>query len=357
MKIGILGGGQLARMLILSGIPLGFEFVVFDEKIHESTSFLANCHVGSFNDEETLRRFADSVDVITLEFENIPIELYKKLNEIRPCYPSPVALEISQDRLLEKECLRSLGIEIAPYSSIEDIDDLERFSKSHGFPFVVKTRRFGYDGKGQQWVKDEDDLPKISFTENTLYVAEKGLSFDRELSLIGVFGQNGEFQAYPLGENEHRNGILHKTVAPAPRLSSTLQDEAESITKRLGTRLGYRGVLVVEFFQCGETLVVNEFAPRVHNSGHYTIEGACTSQFENHIRAVAGLPLGASTLLGKSTMTNIVGEEVRAAELCQEAGLHLHSYGKSAAPGRKLGHYTKVMPFEDVERFYEKRGQ
>ena len=341
MRIGILGAGQLGRMLALAGIPLDIQFRFFDPAPDGPASQIADQIVAPYDDQLALARFAENCDAITYEFENVPTETAEFLAKFAPVFPPPNALRAAQDRLTEKRVLLGLGIPTPLFDAVDSLVELRDTVERFGLPAVLKTRRFGYDGKGQMVLRQASD---IALAWNELQghplILESFVPFERELSLIGVRGREGETAFYPLLENHHEDGILRQTIAPAPDIAPELQAEAEDHVTRLMEVLNYVGVLTVEFFQQNGRLIANEMAPRVHNSGHCTIEGAETSQFENHIRAVAGLPLGSTALRGFSAMLNIIGDLQDTTELLKLSGLHLHLYGKTPRPGRKLGHVT-----------------
>ncbi len=319
--VGCIGGGQLGRMLALAGAPLGLRMRFLDPAPDACAGAVGELVVGAYDDPACLDRLADGADVVTFEFENVPVEAARRVAVV----PDMRALELGQDRLVEKELFRRLGIGTAPFGTLEDV----------GVPALVKSRRLGYDGKGQRTV----DSPGEIIGENEL--VEGIVPFDRELSIVGVRGRDGATAFYPLTENEHRGGILATSRAPASG-AGALQGEAEEIARRLLDELGYVGVLAVELFDVGGRLLANEFAPRVHNTGHWTIEGSVTSQFENHLRAILGLPLGPTEALGSAILVNLVGAVPPLEELLAVRGAHVHVYGKEPRPGRKLGHVTIV---------------
>ena len=342
MKVGILGGGQLARMLCLAGYPLGLTFRILDPSPDVCAAPLAEHIVADYADEHALERFAKGVDVVTYEFENVPMATAERLAAQVPVYPPPIALEKSQDRLVEKTFLQSLNVPTAGFAAIDSEEQLRgEVAEFLGHPGVLKTRRMGYDGKGQIVLREESDTA-AAWKELKAHplILEGFVQFDRELSLLSVRGRDGEIRFYPLVENQHSEGILRVTTAPAPDLTDALQQQAETFGRSVLEALNYVGVLAIEFFQVGEKLIANEMAPRVHNSGHWTIEGAVSSQFENHLRAVCGLPLGSTALVGASKMQNIVGELPDTNAILEQPGAHLHLYGKAPRPGRKLGHVT-----------------
>ena len=321
--VGVIGGGQLGRMLGLAGIPLGLRFRFLDPSADAPAQEVGTLHVGAYDDRDRLRRLAKHATVVTYEFENVPVEAVEQLAETVPVWPPPAALAVAQDRLEEKRLFRRLGIETAAID-----DEVTRF------PALLKTRRLGYDGKGQERVETRP-------VPGTDALLEELVPFERELSMLAVRGTTGETAFYPLVENVHENGILRLSRAPA---RPELQPEAERIAALLLDELGYVGVLAVELFEVEGRLLANELAPRVHNSGHWTIEGAETSQFENHLRAILGLPLGSTAARGEAAMVNLIGTMPAAADVLAVAGTHLHDYGKEPRPDRKLGHVTIVDP-------------
>jgi 5-(carboxyamino)imidazole ribonucleotide synthase len=341
MKVGVLGGGQLGRMLALAGYPLGLRFRFLDPAPEAPVEELAELVVGRFDDLDVLERFPDGLDVITYEFENVSVEAARHLARHVAVHPSIRALETSQDRLAEKQLFASLGMTPAPFAAVDSRADLQSAVQSIGLPAVLKTRRLGYDGKGQQALHRPADV-EVAWHRlgGVPLVLEGFVPFDRELSQLGVRGLDGRIELYPLVENHHRQGILRRTIAPAPQVSSELQQEAGGAIRRVMEVLDYVGVLAIEFFQKGETLIANEMAPRVHNSGHWTIEGARTSQFENHLRAVVGWPLGPAEAVACSAMVNLIGALPEPSAVLAIPGTHLHFYGKKPRPGRKVGHAT-----------------
>lgn len=340
--IGIMGGGQLGRMLAMAGYPLGLTFRVLDPQPGAPASHLAEHVVGRYEDRDALSRFARELAVITYEFESIPIDSVRLLARSCPVYPPPEALATAQDRLLEKHFFQRLGIPTSTFAPIHQRADLKSALERFGLPAVLKTRRMGYDGKGQVILRTPDDMVYAweRLGQHAL-ILESLVPFEREVSLLAVRGQDGDTRFYPLIENTHHEGILHRSQAPAPDGSPHLQTEAETYAHRVLNALNYVGVLAIEFFQFGETLLANEMAPRVHNSGHWTIEGAETSQFANHLRAICGFPLGSTALLGTSEMTNLIGTIPDPASVLSDPDAHLHIYGKRPRPGRKLGHITR----------------
>ena len=338
-RLGVLGGGQLGRMMGLEGRPLGVEFRFYDPSSEAAAKQLGELVVGDFDDLEALKRFADGVDVVTYEFENVPVASAEFLSQQVKVFPPPAALANTQDRLIEKQFLFDLGIPVAPFRAVDDLPSLQESVVAIGLPAVLKTRTLGYDGKGQVVLRTQAHVERAwPALQGRPLIVEQFVPFDQEASIVGVRGQSGT-AFYPLVANVHRDGILHVTRAPGG-FSAALQAEAERHLNKLFDAFGYVGVCTIEFFVVGESLVVNEVAPRVHNSGHWTIEGAATSQFANHVRAVLGLPLGSTRPLGPSTMVNIIGALPRVADLLALDGVYLHLYGKRPRPGRKLGHVT-----------------
>ncbi len=328
-------------MLGIAALPLGIELRFLDPAPNGCASAVGEQIVGAYDDPEVIGRFCEGLDVVTYEFENVSAAALEQIARHAFVWPPISILEVSQDRLSEKECMQSLGIGTAGFQRVDTEDDLDRALGEIGLPAVLKTRRMGYDGKGQAVVRTVDEAT-AAFAElgRGGLILESLVPFDRELSIIAVRSMTGEFRAYPLVQNTHRAGILRTSIAPAPDIDSGLQAEAESISKRIADKYGHVGVLTVELFDVGGKLLVNELAPRVHNSGHWSIEGAVTSQFENHVRAVAGLPLGSTRVEGEWTMANLIGGVPPAETLLGIAGAQLHLYGKSERPGRKLGHVT-----------------
>jgi 5-(carboxyamino)imidazole ribonucleotide synthase len=341
MRVGVLGGGQLGRMLALAGVPLGFEFRFLEPAPDPPVRGLGEHVRAGYDDAKALERFAEGLEVVTYEFENVPVESARALSEHVPVRPQPDALECAQDRLREKALFAKLRIPAASFERVDGREDLAAAFERLGAPAVAKTRRLGYDGHGQFVLHRDADVPRA---ERELRAApsilEKLVPFDRELSILAVGGRNGAHAFYPLVENTHRDGILRRSLAPAPNVSDRLQAEAQSIASRILEEFGYAGVLAVELFEVDGTLIANEMAPRVHNSGHWTIEGAETSQFENHLRAVTGLPLGETKPRGTSVMLNLIGAAPDPGAVLETPDAHLHLYGKAPRPGRKLGHVT-----------------
>ena len=328
-------------MLALAGYPLGIECVLLDRDADSPGAQVAPLRRAELSDGAALAELARSVDVVTLEIENVPAKALAEAARHAPVYPPVAAVTAAQDRLAEKELFRALSIPTAAFVPVSERADLSPAAEALGLPLVLKTRRMGYDGRGQRVVKSADALVS-AFAElgEQPSIAERWIEFERELSLIAVQGSARERVYYPLAENVHRGGILESTVAPYG--VSALQRTAEGWLDALFDRLDYRGVLTVELFHTADGLVANEMAPRVHNSGHWTIEGAVTSQFENHLRAVLGWPLGDASARGSAAMVNLLGWLPPAERVLAVPGAHLHLYGKAPRPERKLGHCTIV---------------
>ena len=351
MSIGILGGGQLGYMLALAGYPLGLRFRFLDPSPEAPVGRIAPRVTGDFSDRAVLEKFAHGLEVVTYEFENVPVDAAHFLARRVSVYPAPAALEAAQDRLREKQLFEKLGILTTEYASVPAASELDAGLKRLGLPAVLKTRRMGYDGKGQWILKSPQDvevakqgLPRLPF------LVERFIPFTRELSILAVRGREGEIAFYPLVENHHRNGILRLSIAPAPRVTPEIQKAAETTARKILESLNYVGVLAIEFFERYGELLANEMAPRVHNSGHWTIEGAVTSQFENHLRAIMGWPLGATTTIGASAMINLIGELPNPTRVLALPSAHLHLYGKEPREGRKLGHVTLRAPSAELLR-------
>jgi 5-(carboxyamino)imidazole ribonucleotide synthase len=331
-------------MLGLAGLPLGVRFLFVDPDPEAPARMLGEHLALDYAAPEAIERLAEC-DVVTYEFENVPVDAARAIAEKTALHPSPHALATAQDRWNEKSCFAELGIPTPPFFDVASVADLGRALETTGFPAVLKTRRFGYDGKGQRVLRSEDDA-SAAFAEmgSVPLLVEGFVPFERELSIVGARGRDGSLAIYPLVENHHREGILRLTVAPAPGVSRERQETAEGYLRALLERLDYVGVLALELFQAGSRLLANEMAPRVHNSGHFTIEGAVTSQFEQHLRAVLGFPLGPPTLTGPSAMLNCIGKLPARERVLSVPDAHLHDYEKPPRPGRKVGHVTVRAP-------------
>jgi 5-(carboxyamino)imidazole ribonucleotide synthase len=300
--------------------------------------------VGAYDDPEALGRLAAGADVVTYEFENVPADAARRLEQLAPVFPPPRSLEVAQDRLKEKELFAEVGLAAAPFAAVDSEEEVLRALEVTGLPAVLKTRRLGYDGKGQAPIREPGEVPAAWATLGGVpSIVEAFVHYERELSIVAVRGGDGATAFYPLVENVHRDGILRLSRAPAS-VGAEMQLEAQHRATRVLERLGHVGVLAIELFETEAGLLGNEIAPRVHNSGHWTIEGAETSQFENHLRAVAGLPLGPTTPIGHTAMVNLIGAVPDAAAVLAIPGAHLHLYGKEPRPGRKLGHVTVRAP-------------
>lgn len=356
MKIGVIGGGQLAQMLALAGYPLGIKIVALESTPDCPAGLVTEVLVGDYADQTKLQQLAEQVDVITYEFENIPITALEKLIATHhiPIYPPLAALANSQDRLDEKNFFDKLKIPTTKYSAIHSLQDLNLAVERFGLPAILKTRRLGYDGKGQYLLRTKPDI-EIAWEQlkNQPLILESFVEFEREVSCIAVRDVNGEIAFYPLIENTHRGGILR--VSEVASSSARIERLAREYVTRILTELNYVGILTVEFFQKDGELIANEMAPRVHNSGHWTIEGAQISQFENHLRAVAGLPLGSTDACGKVAMINFISQIPDITRLLKIPEVHCHLYSKEPREGRKLGHATLCV--NDKKTYAEKLQQ
>jgi 5-(carboxyamino)imidazole ribonucleotide synthase len=343
--IGILGGGQLGRMLSVAASRLGFKTCVFEPGGDCPASHVANFHVqAGYDDVEALKKFAQSVDVVTYEFENVPTSALDLIESIVPIRPNRKALAVSQDRLAEKAFLSGLGLTVAPFAAVDDAVDLAEAIAEIGTPAILKTRRFGYDGKGQARIMSPDDAAQaLADMAGASAVLEGFVSFTHEVSVIAARGQAGDISCFDPGENVHTNGILHTTTVPA-RLSPAQRTDAVLLAAKILNALDYVGVMGVELFVTPQGLVVNEIAPRVHNSGHWTQNGCVIDQFEQHIRAVVGWPLGDGIRHSNVEMLNLIGDDVnRIPELAKNGAVAIHLYGKAdAKPGRKMGHVNTI---------------
>jgi 5-(carboxyamino)imidazole ribonucleotide synthase len=359
MHVGILGGGQLGRMLALAAYPLGMHVRVFDPAPDACAGEVAELIEAKFTNAEAIVRFADGLDVVTFEWENVPSAAATYLAGRLPFFPPVQALETAQDRLDEKTLFNSVGIETAPYRTVDSPEDLRAAVNAIGLPAVLKTRREGYDGKGQYVLREPHDerpawealgsMPGGS-APGSGFILEGFVAFQRELSIVGVRGRRGDVAFYPLVENHHREGILRLTLGPAPSVALEMQREAEAMLLEVMEELEYIGVLCIELFERDGHLLANEIAPRVHNSGHWTQDGAVTSQFENHMRAIANLPLGSTEATGFTAMVNLIGSLPNSEDVLAIEGTHLHLYGKEPRPGRKLGHINVVAQDEPALR-------
>lgn len=339
MTVGIVGGGQLGRMLALAGYPLGLDFLFLDRSADTPAAQVAPTLVGEFTDRKLLRELARRSEVLTFDWENISLESLRALGRSTSIAPPLAALAMSQDRIAEKKLFGKLGIPTTRYAAVDNARALQNALRKIGLPGVLKTRRLGYDGKGQAVVRTTDEAMRaLDSLRGAPLIYEEFVPFDYEVSIIGARNRHGEIVIYPLNRNLHRAGILRLTRAPwtAP----ALQRQAADHLRRVLEFYRYQGILNIEFFVRGAQLLANETAPRVHNSGHWTIEGAATSQFENHLRAILGLPLGATTARGHAAMLNLIGELPSFKEFLGISELHWHDYGKTPRADRKVGHVT-----------------
>jgi 5-(carboxyamino)imidazole ribonucleotide synthase len=342
-RVGIIGAGQLGRMMALAACPLGIECRFLDTRADAPGGLIAPIRVAALDDATALAALAREVDVMTFDIENVSVAALEALTTIVPVRPSPAFVAKAQDRLEEKRLFESLGMPTAPYATIDRPDDLAPAASELGWPLVLKTRRLGYDGRGQQVARSSAELAAAWDALGRMpAIAEAWIEFEREVSLIGVRGPEREIVFYALSENAHRDGMLESTIAPFA--DDALERRAREWMTAMMHRHDYCGVLTIEFFVAAGGLMANEIAPRVHNSGHWTIEGAETSQFENHVRAVLGLPLGSTRSRGAALMRNLIGRLPPREALLAIEGLHLHDYGKEARPRRKLGHCTLLGP-------------
>jgi 5-(carboxyamino)imidazole ribonucleotide synthase len=342
--VGILGGGQLARMMALAGAPLGLRFLVLDSAADACAGQFSPMVVGDYTDQAALGEFASRIDVATFDFENVPAESARWLTERVPVFPTPRALAVAQDRLAEKTLFGELGIPVPPFADVATRPQLDAAVAEIGVPCILKTRRLGYDGKGQFRIKSVSDIDAAwqalgGQAESVGLILEGFVAFQRELSVVAARGRDGEFRAWPLTENWHVDGVLSASLAPAT-VDQALNDTALAYARKLAEALDYVGVLALELFCRDGVLLANELAPRVHNSGHWTIEGSETSQFENHLRAVLGIPLGSTRMVGHACMLNWIDAMPEPGPVLSEAGGHWHDYGKQPRVGRKVGHAT-----------------
>jgi 5-(carboxyamino)imidazole ribonucleotide synthase len=338
MKVGVIGGGQLGRMLALAGTPLGMQFTFLDPAADACAAALGEHLHADYSSPEHLQQLAQSVDLVTFEFESVPAETVAYLEQFVPVYPSAQALRIARDRWFEKSMFKDLGIPTTEFADVLSQADLDAAVAQIGLPAVLKTRTLGYDGKGQKVLREPADVvDAFAYLGNVPCILEGFVDFSGEVSLVAVRGRDGEVCCYPLVHNVHHEGILHLSLASDQH---PLQALAQDYAQRVLNELEYVGVLAFEFFEVDGGLKANEIAPRVHNSGHWTIEGAQCSQFENHLRAVAGLPLGSVDKVGHSGMLNFIGSIPATADVLAVADCHLHDYSKAFKPGRKVGHVT-----------------
>jgi 5-(carboxyamino)imidazole ribonucleotide synthase len=338
MIVGILGAGQLARMIALAGYPLGVDFIFLDPSEDACANRLGEHLHGDYDDPRLLAQLAERADVVTYEFENVPADVAEFLASHTQVHPAPKALAVAQDRLIEKAFLHDLDIPVSSYVAVDSLESLEQAMATIGWPAILKSCTMGYDGKGQSLLKSVADLkPAWEQLGGVQGVAEAFVPFNREVSIIAARNVSGATVFYPLSQNLHRDGILRVSESCD---NDPMQQQAESYILRLMEALDYVGVLALELFEVDGKLIANEFAPRVHNSGHWTIEGSETSQFENHLRAILDLPLGATTAVGKAAMVNFIGGLPVTEELLAIPHAHLHLYDKAPRKGRKVAHAT-----------------
>lgn len=344
MIIGIIGSGQLARMMMLAGLPMGLNFATYSPDKQSSLGELVQHVQGRYDDVSALMAFANEVDVVTYEHENLPADVLSQLEQNACLRPGSRVIANVQDRLLEKQLFETLGIPTNQFFAINNNDDLSHASKVLGYPFIIKSRRNGYDGKHQFRIQDEQALAQLMAEETlTDCIAESFVDFQREVSILAVRGQDGACDFYDVCENQHRDGILRVTEN---RTNDPSFESLCSYATKLLQAMDYVGVLAIEFFECNGKLIANEVAPRVHNSGHWTIEGAYSSQFSNHIRAVAGLPLGSCRSIAPVRMQNCIGAMPKREEVLRHPLSHYHDYAKAPREGRKLGHITTFIQHE-----------
>lgn len=343
--VGILGGGQLGRMLAQAGRPMGLEFIFLDPAADACATELGDHIHAGWDDEPALRELGERSDVVTFDFENVPEASASLVQSLCPVYPPPAALFASQDRLREKTMMQELDIPVAPFFPVSSRPELKEATSRMGLPCVLKTRRFGYDGKGQAVLRFQEDLERAwQQLAGQDLICEGFVPFQAECSIIAARGADGQTVFWPLTLNLHRDGILAISVAPA--FGPELQSRAEALIQRVLDHLDYVGVMALELFLKDGELLANEFAPRVHNSGHWTIDGARTSQFENHLRAICGLPLGDTECTSKSLMFNLLEKMPGAVGLPASEGSHWHDYHKAERAGRKIGHVTLTAETE-----------
>lgn len=350
--VGILGGGQLAQMIAQAGYPLGIRFVFFDPSADACAGLVGKLITADYDNQIALQEFAQQCDFVTYDFENVPVEAAKFVQQQTKVFPSPEVLEIAQDRLNEKNLFKELGLPVGDYFTVDSYSELLFAVKSTNSDGFLKTRRMGYDGKGQYRITKNTNIKDLwNEIEGGSYIYEQAIDFDREISVIVARNESGDCLFYELCENKHKDGILTTTLVPAK--PSETSKEAHIYAKKIADKINYVGVLVVEMFETANGMYINEMAPRVHNSGHWTIEGAVTSQFENHLRAGLGLMLGSTEMtLGYSAMINWIGEIPTIALSYKEKGVYWHIYGKENRPGRKVGHSTVVA--SDANALHQK---
>lgn len=339
--VGVFGAGQLGRMLALAGIPLGLQFRFFDPAAESPAEQLAPRLCAPYSDDLALQQFCKGLDVVTFEFENVPVSAVEWVSRFVPIFPPSKALSVGQDRWQEKQYFERLGIPVPAFARVDTLAELQQALRQVGLPAILKARRMGYDGKGQAIISTESDIQASwEALQGQPLLLERFVQFDAEVSLLAVRNRAGDTAFYPLVENVHGKGILLRSRVPAPCATPALEEQARRYGQELLLALDYVGVLAIEFFVERGVLLANEMAPRVHNSGHWTIEGAETSQFENHLRAILGWPLGSTALRGVSAMYNIIEVLPDLTRILRIPGAHVHLYGKAPKPRRKLGHIT-----------------
>ena len=349
MLVGVVGGGQLGRMLALAGIPLGHSFRFLDPDPRCPAAAVGEVIVGDFDNHAAVARFVAGIDVATFEFENVPVSTMSAIAERVPTAPGVRSLAIAQDRISEKEFFQSCGIAVQPFAAVNTEAELAAACGRIGVPAVLKSRRLGYDGKGQYVVRSPRDFAAAwAAVSGAPAIYEAFVDFTAEISVIAVRSRDGDVRTWALNKNEHRAGILRHTIAPAPGVSTAVCVAADHAVRAAMDALGHVGVLTIEFFVTKDGLIANEMAPRVHNSGHWTIDGAVTSQFENHVRAVTDEPLGSTDARGLSGMINIIGAMPDRGDLLAVPGARLHDYGKTPRPGRKLAHVNVCAADERI---------
>lgn len=340
MHVGIIGGGQLGRMLALAGLPLGLEFTFLDPAGAPCASMLGRHIRAQFDDIAALTQLAEATDVLTFEFENVPAQALSGDSALT-LSPNGNALRQAQERSLEKTLFERTGIPVAPWRAVDSQQELDAAVESLGLPLIAKTRSLGYDGKGQRRIRTLEDAKSLyAALGDVPLLLERLVEFDAELSVIGSRGRDGSLVVYPLTRNQHRDGILVRSETAD--FSRELRRQAVRHLRAIVEELDYVGTIAIEFFVCGELLLGNEFAPRVHNSGHWTIDGASHCQFENHLRAICGMPLGTTELERPAGMLNLIGEVPGIDPILKQPDTFLHDYGKRARPGRKVGHINVV---------------
>lgn len=350
LVLGVLGGGQLGRMLALAAARLGVRTRLYDPDSNACGAQVADLVSAPFDDLSSLHRFCDGLAAATVEFENVPANAVAAVSACIPTFPPKPSIEAAQDRVAERELLMSAGFAVPRFIPVASGSEISAAATEIRLPAILKTRRLGYDGKGQTWLRTQADVALAEKSEFAPSIVDEVVSFQREVSLIAVRGRSGEIRHYAPTENEHRAGILVRSVAPAVGLDPKVLAAARASMEDLMHRLDYVGVLAVEFFDVGGRLLANEMAPRVHNSGHWTMDGAVTCQFENHVRAVLGLPLGSTDLCGAALMLNLIGSTPPLDCMLEMPAARVHLYGKAPRAGRKLGHVNWSGPATELSQ-------